>query len=87
MAAADDFPARPKRAAFHREAKSPAFAILRSASALRAPFWRMISSQKRYPLLGIMRAGCRAGPTAGFVAIKAAAVAVQKSDGASHERA
>jgi hypothetical protein len=57
MAAANDFPARPK-GAFHREAKSPAFAILRQGYG--PP----------------QRCGCRSGPPAAFVAMKAAMGAV-----------
>jgi len=49
-------------AAFHREAKSPAFAILRCASALS------------------LRSGCRSVPPDGFVAMKAATVAVQPTE-------
>ncbi len=59
---------RARERALHREAKSPAFAILRFASALR---WC---------------AGCRPAPPMGFVAMKAATVAVH-TDGASHVRA
>ncbi|MBB5373991.1 hypothetical protein HNP71_002258 [Acidocella aromatica] len=50
------------RAAFHRETKSPAFAILRCASALS------------------LRSGCRSVPPDGFVAMKAATVAVQPTE-------
>lgn len=50
------------RAAFHREAKSLAFAILRCASAIS------------------LRSGCRSVPPDGFVAMKAATVAVQPTE-------
>jgi len=47
MAAANDFPARPKEAAFHREAKSPAFAILRQGSGPQLTLRVQVRSARR----------------------------------------
>ncbi len=90
MAAADDFPARftpGPRSPFPSRSKIAGLsAILRCAAALCAfPAWSCpeTGSHFRGPC---PRSGCRSVPPDGFVAMKAAKVAVQ-TDGASHERA